>query len=128
MCLLDRPLLIALPSQLKRLSGASSPGSQNGLSESDADKLEVIDIGNESDWIEPYGPSVLISRRHLKLRDSLLIFACVYGMTFIVAIIFAFKSDATFKDGIELVRFLLTTIIPLVTLAVGYYLGNQAKQ
>ena len=54
-----------------------------------------------------------------------MIFAGVYLLCFVMAFGMFFMSDATYNDALELVKFMLGSILPLVTLAVGYYLGDR---
>ena len=57
----------------------------------------------------------------------LLIFAGVYLFGFIAAFILFTWKDATFEKGSDLVKFLVQLPLPLVTLAVGYYLGDRNR-
>lgn len=56
------------------------------------------------------------------------IFGGVYLLGFVATFVLFSKPDATFEKGSELVRFLVQSLIPLVTLAVGYYLGDRSRQ
>jgi hypothetical protein len=38
-----------------------------------------------------------------------------------------YRSDATFEKGSELIKFMVQSLLPLVTLAVGYYLGDRNR-
>ncbi len=58
----------------------------------------------------------------------LIIFGGVYLLAFVATFVLFSKSDATFEKGSELVRFLIQSLLPLVTLAVGYYLGDRTRQ
>lgn len=58
-------------------------------------------------------------------RWILIVFTSVCILTCIL-ILFAFqRQDATFQGIVELIKFPLTIILPIVTLAVGYYLGDK---
>jgi apolipoprotein N-acyltransferase len=58
----------------------------------------------------------------------LIIFGGVYILAFLVVFVLLFKADATFDKGVEMVRFMIQSLLPLVTLAVGYYLGDRNRQ
>ena len=58
----------------------------------------------------------------------IIIFGGVYLLAFVALFILFFKADATFEKGSELVRFMIQSLLPLVTLAVGYYLGDRTRQ
>jgi hypothetical protein len=52
----------------------------------------------------------------------------VYLLAFLAAFILMFQQDATFEKGAELIKFMVQSLLPLVTLAVGYYLGDRNRQ
>lgn len=52
----------------------------------------------------------------------------VYALSFIAMFILFLRTDATFEKGSELIKFLVQSLLPLVTLAVGYYLGDRNRQ
>jgi cytochrome bd-type quinol oxidase subunit 1 len=58
----------------------------------------------------------------------LVIFGGVYLLGFIAAFILFTWKDATFEKGSDLVKFMVQLPLPLVTLAVGYYLGDRNRQ
>lgn len=58
----------------------------------------------------------------------LVIFGGVYVLAFVATFVLFWKTDATFEKGSELVKFMIQSLLPLVTLAVGYYLGDRARQ
>src|SRR4051812_21351627 len=58
----------------------------------------------------------------------LIIFGGVYVLGFIAAFILLFSKDATFEKGSDLVKFMVQLPLPVVTLAVGYYLGDRNRQ
>ena len=58
-------------------------------------------------------------------RWVLIIFGGVYALGFILAFVTLFLHDVTYDKAVELVKFIVTSIMPLVTLAVGYYLGDR---
>jgi hypothetical protein len=61
-------------------------------------------------------------------RWTLMIFGGVYVLSFVAAFILFTWKDATFERGSDLVKFMVQLPLPLVTLAVGYYLGDRNKQ
>ena len=94
----------------------------------DAESVPSIDISDEEDWEEL--PIVTFDQRaSLQIaRWVLLIFAGVYLLCFLLAFGIMFSEGATFDGGLDIVKFMLTSILPLVTLAVGYYLGDKGRQ
>src|SRR2546430_5205106 len=58
----------------------------------------------------------------------LIIFGGVYGLAFVATFILFLRTDATFEKGSELVKFMIQSLLPLVTLAVGYYLGDRDRK
>jgi hypothetical protein len=61
-------------------------------------------------------------------RWVLIIFAGVYILCFTMSLLMIFFVDGVdFQNSTELVRFLLGSVLPLVTLAVGYYLGDKSS-
>jgi hypothetical protein len=55
------------------------------------------------------------------------IFAGVYILSFIAMFFLFYRTDATFEKGSELIKFMVQSLLPLVTLAVGYYLGDRNR-
>lgn len=60
-------------------------------------------------------------------RWVLWIFGGVYTLSFIAMFCLFSRTDATFEKGSELIKFLVQSLLPLVTLAVGYYLGDRNR-
>ncbi len=60
-------------------------------------------------------------------RWVLAIFGGVYLLSFVMSFCMFFVEGASYDSAMELVKFLLGSIIPLVTLAVGYYLGDKGS-
>jgi hypothetical protein len=58
----------------------------------------------------------------------LIIFGGVYALSFAATFILFWRTDATYEKGSELVKFMIQSLLPLVTLAVGYYLGDRNRQ
>lgn len=88
----------------------------------------VIDIRQVEDWRTP--PRVSFDRMaSLRIAYVVLsIFAGVYALCFAMAFAMFWTEKADYEKASELVKFLLQSILPLVTLAVGYYLGDRARQ
>lgn len=61
-------------------------------------------------------------------RWVLTIFGGVYALSFLAMFFLFYRTDATFEKGSELVKFMVQSLLPLVTLAVGYYLGDRNRQ
>src|SRR4051794_31262482 len=61
-------------------------------------------------------------------RWVLIIFGGVYSLSFIALFVLFYRTDATFEKGSDLVKFMIQSLLPLVTLAVGYYLGDRNRQ
>ncbi len=60
-------------------------------------------------------------------RWVLIIFGFVYALCFGLAFYHLKLEGATYEKSVELVKYMLTAILPLVTLAVGYYLGDKSN-
>jgi hypothetical protein len=56
----------------------------------------------------------------------LAIFGGAYGLSLVALLLY--RTDATFEKGSELIKFLVQSLLPLVTLAVGYDLGERNRQ
>jgi hypothetical protein len=86
-----------------------------------------IDLEQVDDWTE--APVITFEQQaSLQIAKWILgIFACVYIMSFLFSFCIFWMKDATSDGAIELVKFLLSSILPLVTLAVGYYLGDRSN-
>lgn len=54
-------------------------------------------------------------------------FGAVYFLCFVIGFVAMFKDGADFESAFKLIQFMITSILPLVTLAVGYYLGDRGK-
>ena len=87
--------------------------------------IPVVDIRDVEEWKEP--PKISFDQfASLQIaRWVLMIFAGVYLLCFVMAFVMFCMSDATYSDSLELGRFMLGSILPLVTLAVGFYLGDR---
>jgi hypothetical protein len=60
-------------------------------------------------------------------RWVLTIFGGVYSLSFVAMFFLFYRTDATFEKGSELIKFMVQSLLPLVTLAVGYYLGDRNR-
>ncbi len=58
----------------------------------------------------------------------LALFAGVYLLGFVATFVLLTWKDASFDKGSELIKFMIQLPLPLVTLAVGYYLGDRNRQ
>lgn len=86
-------------------------------------KREIV----KSEWKEdPVIGAELIASFAI-VRWVLLIFGGVYALSFTAMFFLFYRTDATFEKGSELVKFMLQSILPLVTLAIGYYLGDRNR-
>ena len=88
----------------------------------------VVDIRQVEDWRTP--PRVSFDRMaSLRIAHVVLaIFAVVYALCFAMAFGMFWMESASYEKASELVKFLLQSILPIVTLAVGYYLGDRSRQ
>jgi hypothetical protein len=95
-----------------------------------AEQLPRVDLNQESDFQTP--PKVVKFHDMASLaiaRWILLIFSGVLLFSFIVLFALMKWSDATtFEKIVDLLKFLVGVVVPLVTLAVGYYLGDKNRQ
>jgi hypothetical protein len=88
-------------------------------------EIPVIDIRDEEDWQGPLEVSFDQAASLQMARWVLIIFGGVYALGFIMAFATLFLHDATYDKAVELVKFMVSSILPIVTLAVGYYLGER---
>lgn len=92
------------------------------MSDQDGEVLKIsIDEEKES-W-----PSFSFDQ-HATLQIArwvLWIFSGVYLACFILSLCSLLLEGATFEKTHELIKFFINAIMPLVTLAVGYYLGDK---
>lgn len=96
----------------------------------DAAKPAKIDIRKEIAHSEWKDDPVVGSEHKASLaiaRWVLTIFGGVYTLSFVAMFVLFFRTDATFEKGSELIKFLVQSLLPLVTLAVGYYLGDRNR-
>lgn len=97
--------------------------SKHSLSETPSH--QVIDLRDAGNWKEQ--PEVTFDQSAaLKIAQWVLgIFAGVYTLAFLLGFAGLFLEGATFEKLTEFIQFMLTSVIPIVTLAVGYYLGQK---
>jgi hypothetical protein len=86
-----------------------------------------VNIQNDEDWKEP--PIVSFEQQaSLQIaRWVLYIFAGGYALCFVMGFFMMRYSDAKYEGSLEFVKFMISSILPLVTLAVGYYLGDKSR-
>ena len=86
-----------------------------------------IVVTDELDWKD--SPKVSFQQRSSLTIAIwiLIIFSIVYVLCFGIAFYMISIKAATFDNCLELLKFLLGSIIPLATLAVGYYLGERDR-
>jgi len=89
--------------------------------------LEEIDITQVEDWKEPPKVSFDKQASYEIARWVLFIFAGVYVLCFVMGFVMLGFKDAKYDSAIELIKFMIGSILPLVTLAVGYYLGDKGR-
>ena len=88
--------------------------------------VPTVDIGNEEVWREELVVT-FDQRASLQIaRWVLMLFAGVYLFCFVMGFVMLFLEGATFDGALEIVKFMIASILPLVTLAVGYYLGDKS--
>jgi hypothetical protein len=95
----------------------------------DSSKLGTIDLKEQIAQAWKDDPRIGFEHRaSLAIaRWVLSIFGGVYVLAFIALFGLLFKTDASFEKGSELVKFMVQSLLPLVTLAVGYYLGDRHR-
>lgn len=87
-----------------------------------------INIANEKAWKEPPVVTEPTFDQKASMRIAawiVMLFAGVYLFCFAFGFFMIFSQDASFDGGLEFVKLMLSSILPLVTLAVGYYLGDK---
>lgn len=100
--------------------------------ESQNELEEPIDIGDLEEWEQPPQVSDWVpgfgQRATLEIaRYVLLIFAGVFLLCFILAFYMITLPGASYDKSVELIKFLIASVVPLATLAVGYYLGTASQ-
>jgi hypothetical protein len=88
---------------------------------------QQIDLREVEDWRDPLDVSFDQAASLEIAKWVLWIFAGVYALCFGLAFIAVFRGNIDFESSFKLVQLMLTSILPLVTLAVGYYLGDRGR-
>lgn len=91
--------------------------------------IRTVNIDDVDVWKQP--PVVTEpsydQRASLQIAIAILIiFGVVCVLSFVLLFFMHFREDATFEGLAEMGKFMVTSILPLVTLAVGYYLGERS--
>ena len=87
-----------------------------------------VDITKVDEWKDPPQISFDKQASYEVARWVLVIFAGVYLLCFIMGFVMLRFEDAKYDSALDLIKFMIGSILPLVTLAVGYYLGDKSKQ
>jgi hypothetical protein len=92
------------------------------------EKVDLHNYAEHSRWKEP--PSVNFDKyASLSIARWVFWILCgIYVLSFTVIGIMLFRPDATFEKAADLVKFMIQSMLPLVTLAVGYYLGDRGQR
>ena len=100
----------------------------DGPSNSERPTIQRVDLNEVKDWKTP--PTVEFEKvASLAIAKLVLgIFGGVYVLSFILIWQLLPKEDATFINVTDILKFLVNSVLPLVTLAVGYYLGDRSSQ
>lgn len=85
----------------------------------------TINLNEISEWETPPIVSFDSMASLVIAKWVLWIFAGVYLLSFFVGFLVLWKKESTFDQGIELIKYMIGSVLPLVTLAVGYYLGDK---
>jgi hypothetical protein len=92
--------------------------------------VPTVDIDDEEVWKQPpvvTEPS-FDQRASLRIAGLVLaIFAGIYLLCFVVIFCMIRRAEATFDSMADIVKFMVSSVLPLVTLAVGYYLGERSN-
>ena len=99
---------------------------------SDTPKPAKVDIEREAERFQEWKQAPVVGfdqRASLVIAQwVLMIFGGVYLLAFISTFLLFWRTDATFEKGSDLIKFMIQSPLPLVTLAVGYYLGDRNRQ
>ena len=97
-------------------------------STSELPTIQRVDLNEVKDWKTP--PTVEFEKvASLSIAKLVLaIFGGVYVLSFVLIWQLLPKEDATFTNVMDILKFLVNSVLPLVTLAVGYYLGDRSSQ
>ncbi|MCH8879217.1 MAG: hypothetical protein IID34_04965 [Planctomycetes bacterium] len=89
--------------------------------------VDKVDIRDVPEWKEPLRITFDQRASFQIVRWVLVIFAGVYVLSFGLAFYLMTLEGATFEKSVHLVEYMVGAILPLVTLAVGYYLGDKTS-
>jgi len=113
-------------SEETKQSGKTEGGKSPQSTESVNVQNEDVDVRDVDKWKDEPKEVTHDQLASLEIaRYVLLIFGLIYLFCFISLFCMFRLSDVTYNEASELVKFMLTSVIPLVTLAVGYYLGDR---
>ena len=89
--------------------------------------IPEVDITEVEEWKDE--PDVSFDKQvsYEIARWVLAIFALVYVLCFVMGFVMLAFKDAKYDGCLELIKFMIGSILPLVTLAVGYYLGDKSR-
>lgn len=89
--------------------------------------VDTVDIRDVPEWKEL--PRITFDQRasFQIARWVLVIFGGVYALSFGLGFYVMTLEGATFEKSVDLVEYMVGAILPLVTLAVGYYLGDKSN-
>lgn len=99
-------------------------GPTNGEKATESEVL-TIDLGEEEGFKSLVRAEFAQPTSLRIARGVLALFACVSVLCFVMAFLMFLQEGADHHDSLELVRMLFNGILPLVTLLVGYYLGER---
>lgn len=104
---------------------SSSPQQSNPVV---VDGHQTVDIREVDDWKQEPVVSFGQMASLTIARWVIVIFGGVYLLSFVVFFVMLFVCEkVTYEQATELVKFLLQSILPLMTLVVGYYLGDKSS-
>jgi hypothetical protein len=86
-------------------------------------KREIAHSGWKDDPVISFEHKASLTIAKLVLTN----FGGVYVLSFVAMFFLFYRTDATFEKGAELIKFMVQSLLPLVTLAVGYYLGDRNR-
>src|SRR4051812_16788023 len=93
--------------------------------------VPTVDIDDEEVWkkLPVVTEPSYDQKASLRIAGAVLcIFGGIYLLSFVVVFYMLSKPDVTFDNAADIVKFMVSSILPLVTLAVGYYLGERSSK
>lgn len=91
-------------------------------------RQSLKDVVEQSSWKQDPVVGREARASHSLAKWVLILFGGVCALCFLFMFILFVRTDATFEKGADLVKFMIQSLLPLVTLAVGYYLGDRGRQ